>query len=202
MRAAGWRLARRVSSLQTTSVFAKFLREASTFYALLTLKLQAAYGQLGFALDFPGLDDLAAATERTVIPAFKTSLDCRISIYRCLICLGDLARWGVASRSPTTSCDYTHTFMFGILLWYRCDQLGRQISYLRSCRYEEMAVKDAASKKDWSRAEQYYYQAVDVFPEGTIHTVTRSKLSLSKRQLQTSFSKSCRLYSSAILKRV
>ena len=28
-----------------------------------------------------------------------------------------------------------------------------------------MAVKDAGSK-DWSRAEQYYYQAVDVFPEG------------------------------------
>ena len=35
-------------------------------------------------------------------------------------------------------------------------------------RYEEMAVKDANSKKDWSRAEQYYYQAVDVFPEGSI----------------------------------
>lgn len=35
-----------------------------------------------------------------------------------------------------------------------------------SCRYEEMAVKDAGSK-DWSRAEKYYYQAVDVFPEGT-----------------------------------
>ena len=33
-------------------------------------------------------------------------------------------------------------------------------------RYEEMVVKDANSKKDWSRAEQYYYQAVDVFPEG------------------------------------
>ena len=78
--------------VQTTSVFVKFLREASTFYALLILKLQAAFGQLGFALDFPGLDDLAAATERTVIPDFKTSLDCRISIYRCLICLGDLAR--------------------------------------------------------------------------------------------------------------
>ena len=83
--------------VQTASVFAKFLREASAFYALLTLKLQAAYGQLGFALDFPGLDDLAAATERTVIPEFKISLDCRISIYRCLICLGDLARWGLAS---------------------------------------------------------------------------------------------------------
>ena len=81
-----------VTSVQTTSVFVKFLREASAFYALLTLKLQAAFGQLGFALDFPGLDDLAVVTERAVIPEFKTSLDCRISIYRCLICLGDLAR--------------------------------------------------------------------------------------------------------------
>lgn len=83
---------RHASSVQTTTVFVKFLREASTFYALLTLKLQATFGQLGFALEFPGLDDLAAATQQTDIPEYKTSLDCRISIYRCLICLGDLAR--------------------------------------------------------------------------------------------------------------
>ena len=30
-------------------------------------------------------------------------------------------------------------------------------------------MKDANSKKDWSRAEQFYYQAVDVFPEGAAH---------------------------------
>lgn len=90
----GMRL-RHAVHVQTTSVFVKFLREASTFYALLTLKLQAAFGQLGFALEFPGLNDLAAATQQTEIPEFKTSLDCRISIYRCLICLGDLARWGL-----------------------------------------------------------------------------------------------------------
>lgn len=28
-------------------------------------------------------------------------------------------------------------------------------------------MKDANSKKDWSRAEHFYYQAVDVFPEGS-----------------------------------
>lgn len=78
--------------LQTTAVFVKYLREASAFYALLAVKLQAAYGQLGFALDFPGLEDLLEAIERTAVPEFKTGLDCRISIYRCLICLGDLAR--------------------------------------------------------------------------------------------------------------
>ena len=39
---------------QTTAVFVRFLREASTFYALLTSKLQAAYGRLGFTLEFPG----------------------------------------------------------------------------------------------------------------------------------------------------
>lgn len=77
---------------QTTAVFVRFLREASTFYALLTSKLQAAYGRLGFTLEFPGLDDLDAVSEQTAMPEFKTSLDCRISIYRCLICLGDLAR--------------------------------------------------------------------------------------------------------------
>ena len=92
--------------MQTTSVFVKFLREASIFYALLTLKLQAAFGQLGFALEFPGLDDLAAATHQTEISEFKTSLDCRISIYRCLICLGDLARWGLPSSRLITSKRY------------------------------------------------------------------------------------------------
>ncbi len=44
-----------------------------------------------------------------------------------------------------------------------------QHQYTAPCRYEEMAVKDANAKKDWSRAEQYYYQAVDVFPEGDAH---------------------------------
>ena len=78
---------------QTTAVFVKILREASVFYALLTAKLQAAYGQLGFALAFPGMDDdLAAAAQRSALPDFNAALDCRISIYRCLICLGDLAR--------------------------------------------------------------------------------------------------------------
>lgn len=50
-------------------------------------------------------------------------------------------------------------------------------------RYEEMVVKDANSKKDWSRAEQYYYQAVDVFPEGDNEARTPSSLSLPVRQI-------------------
>ena len=39
-------------------------------------------------------------------------------------------------------------------------------------------MKDANSKKDWSRAEQFYYQAVDVFPEGSSWPLNLSRLSL------------------------
>ena len=102
----------RCAFAQTTAVFVKFLREASVFYALLTAKLQAAYGQLGFALVFPGMDDdLAAAVQRSALPEFKAALDCRISIYRCIICLGDLARLALlltqsASMSELVSTCY------------------------------------------------------------------------------------------------
>ena len=33
------------------------------------------------------------------------------------------------------------------------------------CRYEAMVVGDSR-KRDLSRAEAYYFQAIDVFPEG------------------------------------
>lgn len=102
---------------QTTAVFVKFLREASVFYALLTAKLQAAYGQLGFALAFPGMDDdLAAAAQRSALPIFKAALDCRISIYRCLICLGDLARLDLLLAQSTSMSELGSTSHSNVLV--------------------------------------------------------------------------------------
>ncbi|KAK9905112.1 hypothetical protein WJX75_009845 [Coccomyxa subellipsoidea] len=100
-----------------------FLNEASLFYALLVLKLQAAYGSVGFQLDFADQAALDAALGSALLPPRVATLDCRISVYRCLICLGDLARY------------YT-------------------------------LIEGGLNKKDWSKAEKYYLQAVSVFPEG------------------------------------
>ncbi|BDA49482.1 probable telomerase-binding protein EST1A at N-terminal half [Coccomyxa sp. Obi] len=101
----------------------RFLNEASLFYALLVLKLQAAYGSVGFELDYADKSALDTALGSVLLPPRVATLDCRISVYRCLICLGDLAR------------------------------------------YETM-IEGGQDKKDWSKAEKYYRQAVNVFPEG------------------------------------
>ena len=46
--------------------------------------------------------------------------------------------------------------------WRVCVSLGASF-HVR--RYKTHALSDTA-KKDYSSAERYYYQAVDVFPEG------------------------------------
>ena len=79
-------------ALQARKACLLFLNEASLFYALLVLKLQAAYGSVGFQLDFADQAALDAALGSALLPPRVATLDCRISVYRCLICLGDLAR--------------------------------------------------------------------------------------------------------------
>ena len=67
----------------------KFLNEASGFYTQLVISLQAAHIDVGLRVQQSGqsieLHDsqlLNTAVRSTVV----------VSIYRCLICLGDLAR--------------------------------------------------------------------------------------------------------------
>lgn len=77
---------------QATHACLRFLKEAALFYAMLVLKLQAAYGSVSFQLDFADQAALDAALGSVLLPPRAATLDCRISVYRCLICLGDLAR--------------------------------------------------------------------------------------------------------------
>ena len=79
-------------ALQVRDTCLRFLNEASLFYALLVLKLQAAYGSVGFELDYADKAALDSALGSVLLPPRVATLDCRISVYRCLICLGDLAR--------------------------------------------------------------------------------------------------------------
>lgn len=79
-------------ALQVRDTCLRFLNEASLFYALLVLKLQSAYGSVGFELDYADKAALDNALGSVLLPPRVATLDCRISVYRCLICLGDLAR--------------------------------------------------------------------------------------------------------------
>lgn len=76
---------------QVKNVLDKFLDNSREFYLELAVTLQATYGDVGFRSGSEeAVLDTAAFSQ---LPAVGTGLDCRISVYRCLICLGDLSRY-------------------------------------------------------------------------------------------------------------
>ncbi|KAK9817739.1 hypothetical protein WJX72_001469 [[Myrmecia] bisecta] len=85
------------------SAFAKFLEDAIGFYKLLALRLQATYGNVGFQLD---ADDAPELLNAELPPAAAQPQDCRISVYRCCICIGDLARYYEANVSEQPKKDW------------------------------------------------------------------------------------------------
>ena len=88
----------RVDNLIGTQVkiaFGKFLQDAALFYRQLACKLQAAYGSVGFTLA-----DAQLQTPPNLPEQQYKQQDCRQSVYRCLICLGDIFRYALQdSRS-------------------------------------------------------------------------------------------------------
>lgn len=74
--------------LQVKIAFGKFLQDAALFYKQLAVKLQSAYGSVGYS---------AADAQLTAVPSVADQThhhhDCRNSVFRCLICLGDIYRY-------------------------------------------------------------------------------------------------------------
>jgi len=68
--------------------FGRFLQDAALFYRQLACKLQAAYGAVGFSLEEAQLQTTPAVPDHQYTPQ-----DCKPSVYRCLICLGDIFRY-------------------------------------------------------------------------------------------------------------
>lgn len=78
--------------LQVKIAFGKFLQDAALFYKQLAVKLQVAYGSVGYSVA-----DAQLTAVPTVPDQAYSHQDCRISVFRCLICLGDIFRyqfWG------------------------------------------------------------------------------------------------------------
>lgn len=73
--------------MQVKIAFGNFLKEGAKFYRELALKLQIAYGDVGFSLADAKLQALPDVPDNQFQP-----LDCSMSVYRCLICLGDICR--------------------------------------------------------------------------------------------------------------
>ena len=76
--------------VQVKIAFGKFLQDAALFYRQLACKLQAAYGSVGFSLADAQLQSPPHLPEQQ----YKQQ-DCRQSVYRCLICLGDIFRYAL-----------------------------------------------------------------------------------------------------------
>ncbi|KAL0043652.1 hypothetical protein WJX79_010938 [Trebouxia sp. C0005] len=68
--------------------FGGFLQDAARFYRQLACKLQTAYGAVGFSLEEAQLQTAPAVPDQQYTPQ-----DCKPSVYRCLICLGDIFRY-------------------------------------------------------------------------------------------------------------
>lgn len=82
--------------LQVKIAFGRFLQDAALFYKQLAVKLQTAYGSVGYSV---------ADAQLTAVPpvpdqAYRQQ-DCRNSVFRCLICLGDIFRYEVFGHIPS-----------------------------------------------------------------------------------------------------
>lgn len=78
--------------MQVKVALLKFLKSASEFYEGLAMKLQATFGDAGFTSTDTLLAPPASQVPQTLPHALPIGVDVKISVYRCLICLGDLAR--------------------------------------------------------------------------------------------------------------
>lgn len=78
---------------QVKIAFGRFLQDAALFYKQLAVKLQTAYGNVGYSV---------ADAQLTAVPPVPDQAyrhqDCRNSVFRCLICLGDIFRYEVFGR--------------------------------------------------------------------------------------------------------
>ncbi|KAF6253423.1 hypothetical protein COO60DRAFT_1643170 [Scenedesmus sp. NREL 46B-D3] len=93
---------------KVAAAFVRFLEDASLFYRRLVMQLQAAYGDVGVKLAVEAQAGAAAAAAANGAAAKLSSSgssaprDVRPSIHRCLIYLGDLARYTAQAAPKAT----------------------------------------------------------------------------------------------------
>ncbi|KAL4431450.1 hypothetical protein ABPG75_006706 [Micractinium tetrahymenae] len=135
---------------KTKLAFHAFLEDGKGFYLQLTVNLQQRFGPAGFpqALAAQHLQQMGLA-EPEPLPASSRPLDCRASVHRCLVCLGDLSRYQVNAQ-PAAERDWAECRRFyqlaaralpgggnaynqlAVLSSYEGDDLGAAFFYFRA----------------------------------------------------------------------
>eukprot|EP00879_Flechtneria_rotunda_P012060 GHRR01012595.1.p1 GENE.GHRR01012595.1~~GHRR01012595.1.p1 ORF type:complete len:292 (+),score=102.41 GHRR01012595.1:287-1162(+) len=135
---------------KVAAAFLRFLEEASAFYRQLVMQLQAVYGDVGVKLEVPegAAAKLAAAAKAGAAngtnsmhasTSSSAPRDVRTSIHRCLIYLGDLARYN-AQAAPKAAVA------------------------VAGPGPNAPAVGNTAAKPEWHLASQFYRQAAHLLP--------------------------------------
>ena len=159
---------------QAQSAFNQLLSAAATFYRSLALDVQAVYGHGGCPVSFPEHPAIGAGATPPTPNA--SPIDARPTISRCLICLGDLARYApehaCIARSlawPVLSAHHQqgspHALHLSIGLACKHPLRGAALQSLASAchRYQINASQEAATR-DWAPAARHYLQAARVLP--------------------------------------
>jgi len=135
--------------------FSRFLEDASGFYRGLVMQLQGSYGDVGVKLEMPsGAAKKAAARATDQEMGSSAPRDVRPSIHRCLIYLGDLARYQA--------------------------QLGQQLASAATRAAaaagtsNALTTATAASRTEWNRAAQFYKLAARCLPRSAPSAPGRS----------------------------
>eukprot|EP00877_Chromochloris_zofingiensis_P010721 jgi/Chrzof1/5902/Cz16g20030.t1 len=123
---------------KVATAFLKFLEDASLFYRRLIMRLQSVFGDVGVKVELPqGLAHGGPGGHGSHSPGSSMGSaprDVRPSVHRCLIYLGDIARYQSQTipKVPSTGSSTTST--------------------------------SNAGRPDWNRAAHYYKLAARVFP--------------------------------------
>lgn len=155
------------------------MQDAARFYRQLACKLQTAYGAVGFSLEEAQLQTAPAVPDQQYTPQ-----DCKPSVYRCLICLGDIFRCATHHSRPSVliipalalaARRICQTASLPAALSWLCSHCicVRRLTnftcmfdgHIWSCRYET-SVLQSQPKKDWSAAAKHYRLAMSVYPSG------------------------------------
>ena len=140
--------------VQVKVAFKNFLQDAALFYRQLACKLQTAYGSVGFSLADAQLQTAPSIPEKDYMQQ-----DCRPSVYRCLICLGDIFRCVSEPQNRVPRFCRADVHKTGMT------RLDRGNSSNVVCRYET-SVLQSQPKKDWNAAARHYRLAMTVYPSG------------------------------------
>ncbi|KAA6424776.1 MAG: hypothetical protein FRX49_05443 [Trebouxia sp. A1-2] len=152
--------------------FGGFLQDAARFYRQLACKLQTAYGAVGFSLEEAQLQTAPAVPDQQYTPQ-----DCKPSVYRCLICLGDIFRYETSVLQSQPKKDWSAAAKH-----YR---LAMSVYPSGGNSYNQLAVLSTYSEDDLA-AVYYYFRSLAVAKP---FAIARENLVLLLEQIRVKYTK-------------